>query len=61
MYINIPDKTTRSFVLKPFDANDAFNAVMLAIGGGKSAKAFAKVDTRPSLRPVGTFQYGPLI
>ncbi|THU47005.1 hypothetical protein C4D60_Mb09t10940 [Musa balbisiana] len=52
---NAPDRTTRSFTLNPLDANIEINVVMLAVGGGSCLVSLA-MDTKPSLRPVGTGQ-----
>lgn len=59
--IDLPDRTTRSFVLRPREANWALRVVILAKGGGKLKRASNIFDTLPSLLPRGTFQYGPLI
>lgn len=56
-----PDRTTRSLTVKPFAAKSDFKWFMSPKGEGKFAKASEAIDTHPSLRPVGTSQYGPLI
>ena len=57
----LPDRTARSFTLKPVAANCCFRTVMLAKGDGRLNKASLAIDALPSPRPVGTSQYGPSI
>ena len=55
----VPERSTRSFALRPRMPNWVFKLEMLAEKAGRVRVSMA-FETRPSLRPVGTSQNGPL-
>lgn len=59
--MKLPDKTTKSLVVRPKAAKFCFKVAMSANGDGIRALASEARDTLPSLRPVGTSHHGPLI
>ena len=58
---NLPNKTTKSFVVRPNDAKFCLRLEKLKNGDGKRVSASEANEIFPSFLPRGTSQKGPFI